>query len=78
VTCASRSPGGSASSAGPSGAVLATYRVPTTEEEAANFATEIKSLLDDQGFPVPAPEVYFLPEGRQTTPISVLPSAIFR
>jgi len=47
-------------------------RVPTTEEEATDFATEIKPLLDDQGLPLPAPEIYFLPEGRQTAPITVL------
>jgi hypothetical protein len=47
-------------------------RVPTTEEEAAGFVTEIKSLLDDQGLPLPGPETYFLPEGRQIAPIIVL------
>jgi hypothetical protein len=47
-------------------------RIPSDGEEAADFATEIKPLLDEQGLPVPAPEIYFRPEGRQTAPIIVL------
>ncbi|HKR50839.1 MAG TPA: hypothetical protein VJT72_14905 [Pseudonocardiaceae bacterium] len=46
-------------------------RVPATAEEAADFTNKIKSLLDDS-LPLPAPEIYFRPEGRPTAPIIVL------
>jgi len=48
--------------------------VPTTEQDAANLAAEIKPLLRSQGLPVglaPA-DLYFVPEGRQIAPIIVL------
>jgi hypothetical protein len=38
-------------------------RAPTTAEEAADFATSIKPLLD-QGLPMFAPELSLLPTGR--------------
>lgn len=45
--------------------------VPTTEEEAVDFAEKTKPLLS-QGLPVNAPtELYFVPEGRQTVPVVV-------
>jgi hypothetical protein len=48
-------------------------RVPTTEQDAVDFATEIKPLLREQGLSTTAPtELYFVPEGRQTAPIIVL------
>lgn len=40
--------------------------------EAAGFAATIKPLITPQGLPPIAPEVYFLPEGRQIAPIMVL------
>ncbi|MGH3697390.1 MAG: hypothetical protein ACRDRX_25975 [Pseudonocardiaceae bacterium] len=46
-------------------------RAPTTEEEAAGFATKIKPLLD-QGLAPPTPEIYFLEDGRLIAPIIVL------
>lgn len=47
-------------------------RAPSDEEEAADFATKIKPLINRQGLNVIAPETYFLPDGRQNAPITVL------
>jgi len=47
-------------------------RVPTSEQDAVDFATEIKPLLRDQGLPADAPETYFVPEGRGIAPIMVI------
>ncbi len=48
-------------------------RVPTTEQEAADLATEITPLLREQGLSATAAtELYFVPEGRQTAPIIVI------
>ena len=46
--------------------------VPSSELDAVALATKIKPLLRDQGLPADAPELYFVPEGRQTAPIIVI------
>lgn len=46
-------------------------RVPNSNEEATAFATEVKDRINPQGMPLIAPEIYWLPDGRQRAPIIV-------
>lgn len=48
-------------------------RVPTNEQEAIDFAKDIKPLLRGQGLPLAQPELkYFSDSGRQIAPIAVM------
>lgn len=47
-------------------------RVPGSEQEATDFGTDIKPLIESQGLESIAPETYFGEDGRQAAPIIVL------